>query len=99
MKTDTYLSHCYVIPETPPILSLADEAFVAVWKEVEGNKAWEFLAETAGRDVASFPLQQEETLRIFFAETLGGHLPVIVTGPGQKHPESPGDPAGAGALQ
>ena len=80
MKTDTYLSHCYVIPETPPILPLADEAFVTVWKEVKGNKAWEFLTETAGRDVASFPLRQEETLRIFFAETLGGHLPVIVTG-------------------
>ena len=36
MKTDTYLSHCYVIPETPPILPLADEAFVTVWKEAEG---------------------------------------------------------------
>ena len=27
-----------------------------------------------------FPLQQEETLRILFAETLGGRLPVIVPG-------------------
>ena len=80
MKTDTYLSHCYVIPETPPILPLADEAFASVWKESEGVAAREFLAEIVGRDIASFPLRQEETLRIFFAETLGGHLPVIVTG-------------------
>ena len=80
MKTDNYLSHCYVIPETPPILPLSDETFVMVWKEAEGIEAWNFLAETTGRDVASISLMQEETLRIFFAETLGGRLPVIITG-------------------
>lgn len=80
MKADTYLSHCYAIPETPPVLPLDDEAFASVWKESEGAAAREFLTEIVGQDVASFPLQQEETLRIYFAETLGGHLPVIVTG-------------------
>ncbi len=80
MKADTYLSHCYAIPETPSVLPLADEAFASVWKESEGVAAREFLAEIVGRDIASFPLRQEETLRIFFAETLGGRLPVIVPG-------------------
>ena len=80
MKADTYLSHCYAIPETPSVLPLADEAFTLVWKESEGVAAREFLAEIVGRDIASFPLRQEETLRIFFAKTLGGRLPVIVTG-------------------
>ena len=80
MKADTYLSHCYAIPETPSVLPLADEAFASVWKESEGVAAREFLAEIVGRDIASFPLRQEETLRIFFAKTLGGRLPVIVTG-------------------
>lgn len=79
MRTEKYLSHCYVIPETPPDFPLAGEAFVSVWKEAEGNAAWDFLAEIVGRDVASFPLKQEETLHIFFAKTLGGCLPVIVT--------------------
>ncbi len=79
MKTDTYLSHCYAIPETPPVLPLADEAFASVWKEAEGAAARKFLSEIVDRDIALFPLQQEETLRILFAETLGGHLPVIVT--------------------
>ena len=79
MKTDTYLSHCYAIPETPPVLPLADEAFASVWKEAEGAAARKFLSEIVDRDIALFPLQQEETLRILFAETLGGRLPVIVT--------------------
>lgn len=80
MTTDEYLSHCYTIPETPPVLPLADEGFVAAWKEAEGTDAWDFLVKIAGCDVVSFSLQQEETLRIFFAKTLGGRLPVIVTG-------------------
>ena len=79
MKADTYLSHCYAIPETPPVLPLADEAFASVWKEAEGAAARKFLSEIVDRDIALFPLQQEETLRILFAETLGGRLPVIVT--------------------
>ena len=79
MKTDTYLSHCYAIPETPPVLPLTDEAFASVWKEAEGAAARKFLSEIVDRDIALFPLQQEETLRILFAETLGGRLPVIVT--------------------
>lgn len=79
MKADTYLSHCYAIPETPSVLPLADEAFASVWKEAEGAAARKFLSEIVDRDIALFPLQQEETLRILFAETLGGRLPVIVT--------------------
>lgn len=79
MKADTYLFHCYAIPETPSVLPLADEAFASVWKEAEGAAARKFLSEIVDRDIALFPLQQEETLRILFAETLGGRLPVIVT--------------------
>ena len=79
IKLDEYLNHCYVIPEMPPFLPLADEVFVAAWKEVEGKAARKFLTEITGRELA-FPLQKEEALRVFFVKTLGGQLPVVVTG-------------------
>ena len=78
-KTDEYLNHCYIIPEMLPVLPLPDERFVAVWKEVKGKDAQDFLTEITGRGPA-IPLQKKEALRVFFTATLGGHLPVVVTG-------------------
>lgn len=81
MKTvDEYLSHCYAIPKTPPALPLPGEAFAENWKETEGKAALDFLTEITGRDKTAFPLENEEALRIFPEETLGGTLPVIITG-------------------
>lgn len=74
-----YLKHCYTIPEILPVLPLANEGFVADWKELNGKAALTFLTEITGMKLA-FPLRKGEALRVFFAETLGGHLPVVVTG-------------------
>ena len=74
-----YLNHCYTIPETPPVLPLPDEGFAAAWKEVKGEAAQAFLTEITGRELP-FPLQKEQALRVFFTATLGGRLPVVVTG-------------------
>ena len=80
MTTDEYLSHCYIIPETPPVLPLDDEAFTSLWQETRGKAVWEFLAKITGSNVTAYTLQNDEALQLFFAETLGGRLPVIVTG-------------------
>lgn len=81
MKTvDEYLSHCYSIPETPPIIPLPAEAFVTSWKETAGKEALDFLTEITGRSNIAFPLIDRDALRIFIKETLGGPVPVIVTG-------------------
>ena len=80
MKTDKYLAHHYEIPEMPQVLPLADEAFVAEWKEAAGKAALTFLAEKVSRDPEVFYLKNVEALCVFFAETMGGRLPVIATG-------------------
>ena len=81
MKTvEEYLSHCYSIPEIPPALPLPAETFVASWKEAEGKEALDFLVEISGSSNMVFPLKDKDALRIFLKETLGGPLPVIVTG-------------------
>ena len=77
---DEYLSHCYSIPETSPVLPLPAEAFVVNWKEAAGTEALDFLVEITGRNSEVFPLKTKDVLRIFLKETLGGLLPVIVTG-------------------
>ena len=80
MTTDEYLAHCYAMPETQPVLPLADEAFVAAWKEAKGKAAQELLADIVNRAVDTVSLKNEKAFRVFFADTLGGRLPVIVTG-------------------
>ena len=79
IKPGEYLSHCYIIPETPPALPLPDEGFATDWKEVKGKAAKDFLTEITGRSLL-IPLQKEEALWVFFTDTLGGRLPVVVTG-------------------
>lgn len=80
ITTDEYLAHCYTIPERPPVLPLPDEAFLSDWKEAKGKAAQELLAENVNRAVAAVALKNEKAFRVFLAETLGGHLPVVVTG-------------------
>ena len=81
MKTvEEYLSHCYSIPEIPSALPLPAEAFVESWKEAAGKEALDFLVDTSGCSNMVFPLKDIDALRIFLKETLGGPLPVIVTG-------------------
>ena len=80
ITTDEYLTHCYTIPERPPVLPLPDEAFLSDWKEAEGKAAQELLAKNVNRAVAAVSLKNEKAFRVFLAETLGGHLPVVVTG-------------------
>lgn len=80
MTTDEYLSHCYTIPEPPPVIPLADETFTSLWQEARGKTVWEFLKKITGSNVTGYSLQDEKSLQLFFAKTLGGRLPVIVTG-------------------
>ena len=80
MTTDEYLAHCYTIPERPPLLPLPDEAFLSGWKEAKGKAAQELLAENVNRAAAAVSLKNEKAFRVFLAETLGGRLPVVVTG-------------------
>ena len=80
ITVEKYLSHCYPIPEIPPILPLPAETFVASWKEAAGKEALDFLMEITGRRSMVFPLKDKGALRIFLKETLGGHLPVVTTG-------------------
>ncbi|MBO6293189.1 MAG: hypothetical protein J6N51_13195 [Selenomonas sp.] len=75
-----YLQHFYEVPEERPELPLADEAFVSQWQEAEGQGVLAFLAEDMGLPVFAFAWEAEEELRISFARTAGGRLPVIATG-------------------
>ena len=80
ITVEKYLSHCYSIPEAPPVLPLPAESVAANWKEAAGSGAMDFLMEITGRNNIAFPLKDKDALRIFLKETLGGSLPVIVTG-------------------
>ena len=80
ITVEKYLSHCYPIPEIPPVLPLPAETFVESWKEAAGKEALDFLVEITGSSNMVFPLKDKNALHIFLKETLGGPLPVIVTG-------------------
>ena len=75
-----YLQHCYEVPKERPRLPLEDEAFVSRWQEAEGRGVLDFLSEELGLPVFAFPWEDEDGLRISFARTAGGCLPVIATG-------------------
>lgn len=80
MTASEYLAYCYPAAVKPPALPLGEESFTAFWKEAEGGDVLAFLAEYVSEAVYRFPFKNANSLRIFFAETLGGPLPVIVTG-------------------
>lgn len=74
MTAEEYLSHCYQIPETLPNLPLDDEKFLGKWREAQGNDAIKFLSKLYGKD-----LNLRGTIKISFAQTLAGLLPVVDT--------------------
>lgn len=80
MRADEYLEYCYPLPEKKQLLRTGDESFTAFWKEAKGSDVLRFLAENVSLAVYCFTFKNTDALRIFFAETLGGRLPVIVTG-------------------
>ncbi len=73
MTVEEYFAHCYEVPQILPSLPLADEKFLVKWREVEGD-AIKFLSELYGRE-----LNLRGTIKISFAQTLAGKLPVIDT--------------------
>lgn len=77
---DEYLRHHYEIPAELPLMPLPDEPFTALWQEAEGRGVLDFLADGLGLPAFEFRWQQERSLGISFARTLGGRLPVIATG-------------------
>lgn len=80
MTAGEYLAYHYLAAVKPPALPLGEESFTAFWKEAEGSDVLRFLAENVNRDIYRFYFKNVNSLRIFFTETLGGWLPVIVTG-------------------
>ena len=80
MTAGEYLAYCYPVLEKQPLLRPGDESFTAFWKEAEGGNVLRFLEENVSPAIQRFPFENTDALRIFFAETLGGRLPVIVTG-------------------
>lgn len=75
-----YLRHRYEIPAAMPELPLASEPFAALWRETSGKAVLDFLAEEFGLPAFDFDWERTGSLRISFADTLGGRLPVIMTG-------------------
>lgn len=80
MTAGEYLAYCYPISEKQPLHRPGDESYTTFWKEAEGCDVLHFLAEHVNEAVCYFSFKNANSLRIFFAETLGGRLPVIVTG-------------------
>ena len=80
MTAGEYLAYRYPVSEKEPLLRPGEESFTAFWKEAEGSDVLRFLAENVSLAVHRFAFKNTDALRIFFAETLGGRLPVIVTG-------------------
>ena len=74
-----YLKHCYDVPSELPKLPLEDEPYVAMWQKADGKYVLDFLKEAFGLPVFNYQWENKEDLRISFAETLGGRLPVITT--------------------
>lgn len=74
-----YLKHRYEIPKEMPRLPLADEPFVAAWEETVGQGVLDFLSDRFGLPVADFSWQNTDSLKISFAASLGGKLPVVAT--------------------
>ena len=73
MTVEEYFAHCYEVPQILPNLPLADEKFLVKWRETQDD-AINFLSELYGRE-----LNLHGTIKISFAQTLAGKLPVIDT--------------------
>ena len=78
-SAEEYLKRRFEIPERLPKLPLTDEPFVESWQEVEGQGVIDFLSEGFDLPVSDFQWENAEALKISYAESLGGRLPVIAT--------------------
>ncbi len=78
-SAEEYLKHRYEIPDALPELPLADEPFVASWQEAEGKGVLDFLSVKLELPVSDFQWENVGALKISFAESLGGRLPVMAT--------------------
>ncbi len=76
---DEYLRRKYEIPAELPQTPLEDEPFAANWQEADGQAALEFLADVLQLPAFDFQWENRDALKISFAQTLGGRLPVIAT--------------------
>lgn len=74
MTVEEYLAHCYSVPKILPSLPLADEKFVSKWRATQDDAAIKILSELYGRE-----LNLRGAIKISFAQTLAGRLPVIDT--------------------
>ena len=79
ISAEVYLKHRYEIPGKMPELPLADEPFVASWRETEGQEVLDFLSKDFELPVSGFPWENIGALNISFAESLGGRLPAVAT--------------------
>jgi len=73
MTAEEYFAHCYRVPQTLPNLPLVDEEFLDKWREIP-NDAEKFLSALYGRE-----LNLHGKIKISFAQTLAGKLPVVDT--------------------
>ena len=80
ISAQEYLSYRYDVLNEPALLPLPDEPFTALWKEAAGEDALQFLSDTFKLPVDRFPLLQPDAIKIYFASTSGGRIPVISTG-------------------
>ena len=80
ISAQEYLSYRYDVLNEPALLPLPDEPFTALWKEAAGEDALQFLSDTFKLPVGRFPLLQPDAIKIYFASTSGGRIPVISTG-------------------
>ena len=74
-----YLKRRYEIPKEMPNLPMEDESFTAAWEETAGQSVLDFLSDRFGLPAADFSWQNIGALKISFADTLGGKLPVVAT--------------------
>ncbi|MBO5516229.1 MAG: hypothetical protein J5963_09005, partial [Schwartzia sp.] len=72
ISAEAYLKRRYEIPNKLPALPMADEPFVASWRETEGKEVLDFLSEDFELPVSGFPWENKGALKISFAESLGG---------------------------
>lgn len=77
ITAEEYLKHFYEITQLPQ-LPLADENFVADWQSAEKNTAIDFLKNLYGINF-NFDWRNVDAIKISFAQTLAGKLPMIYT--------------------
>ena len=72
-----FLRHQYALPRNITKLPLADEDYLQKWQGAEAAEVLTFLQDKLALPAKANSWENEAALKIFFAETLGGRLPVI----------------------